>query len=134
MTTDHGRDIWCTDSLRTGRTVTGTRLVAQAVYRRFITERGALRGGEDEANYGLDLTQLVGQRGGRAPAESIKGRIRNEARKDPRVLDADVTVVRSVSGAAESWEITIQGRTATGPFELVLAVDEVTTKLVGLDA
>jgi hypothetical protein len=93
-----------------------------------------LRGGEDEANFGLDLTKMIGAVGGAAGAESWKGRIRNECRKDPRVLDAQVSIVRVVDGPAESWTITVDCTTAAGPFELVIGVSEVTTKLLGFDA
>ncbi len=57
---DFGREISCTDSLKTGRFSTGARLVAEAAYRRLTTPRGTLRGGEEEANYGIDLTEMCG--------------------------------------------------------------------------
>lgn len=132
MTTDFGRDMWAQDSVRTGRFASGARLVGQAVYRRLITQRGALRGGEDEANYGFDLTGLVGSVGGKIPAAAAASSIRNECRKDPRVEDAVVTVVRVVDGVAESWLVTVDARTAKGPFELVLKVEDVTVTMVGL--
>mgnify|MGYP000564826546 CR=1 FL=1 len=36
------------------------RLVAEAIYRRLTTPPGTLLGGDDEANYGLDLLSLIG--------------------------------------------------------------------------
>ena len=129
---DFGRDIDCTDSLRTGRYVTGTRLVAQAIYRRLITERGSLRGGEDEANYGLDLTRMIGQSTTRTSARVWEGRIRGEALKDPRVQDCVATVVAASNGVGDIWTVTVDCTTAAGPFQLVLGVSDVTTRLVGL--
>jgi phage baseplate assembly protein W len=134
MATDYGRTIDCADSIRTGRYVTGVRLVAQAVYHRLITERGSLRGGEDEANYGEDLTAMVGHMTSKALVESWRSRIRNEAMKDPRVEDAVATITDVSEGVSERYEVTVECRTSKGPFQLVLGVDDVDVNLLGLEA
>lgn len=131
MTTDFGRDTWCLDSPRTGRLVTGTTLVAQRVYRRLITPRGMLRGGEDEANFGLDLSGLIGNVS--LSTGAIEGMIRGEVLKDPQVETATVTAAKSTSGAASSYSIEVSCTTALGPFDLVLEVSDVTVALVGLE-
>ena len=132
--TDYGKDIDCTDSLNTGRYVSGVRLVGQALYRRYITPRGALRGGEDEENYGLDLTEMIGEVASAAKREAWKGRIRNEALKEARVSDAVATITDVSTGVGEAYEVEIDARSADGPFQLVLEVDEVTVKLLGFES
>lgn len=127
-----GRDITCTTSLRTGRFSNGPRLVAEALYRRFSTPRGTLRGGEDEDNYGLDLTETVGSVVTASDIASLPGRIRAEAQKDERLSKVEVTVVRTNSGSAVSFDVTIEGETAEGEFTLVLGVNDVTVELLGV--
>lgn len=132
--TDFGRDLSCTTSLRTGRFVSGPRLVAEAAYRRLTTPRGMLRGGEEEANYGLDLTELVGSATGKEDAASLEGRIRNELVKDERIETVDVTVIASTKGPATSFAITVQAATADGPFTLRIQASELTVELLGITA
>jgi hypothetical protein len=133
--TDLGTDLSCTTSLRTGRYVTGTRLVAEAAFRRLTTPRGTLFWGEDEADYGLDLTELLlGQPNTTALASSLEGRIRNELKKDERIDDVSVAVVTSTLGAATTYDITIDGTTATGTFTLTIGASDVSVDLLGLAA
>jgi hypothetical protein len=132
---DFGTDLSCTTSLRTGRYVTGARLVAEAAYRRLITPRGTLFWGEDEADYGLDLTELlIGQPNTTALANSLEGRIRNELKKDERIDEVDVSVITSTVGASTTYDLTINATTAAGPFTLTLAANEVSVALLGLAA
>jgi hypothetical protein len=126
--TEFGKDISCTDELRTGRLSTGTRLVAEACYRRLITPRGTLRGGEDEANYGTDISTLVGENA--AIVDAIPGIVRTELLKDERIEEVNVTIARSQDGPAISLVIDIEGITAIGPFELQIGVSDVTTELL----
>ncbi len=131
--TDLGRDVSCTDSIRTGRFVTGARLVGEACYRRLTTPRGMLRGGEEEENYGLDLTELVGTTNIDSAAASLPGRIRAELEKDERVASVSVDVLVSKDGPASIFTITIEVQTlAVGPFTLVLLASAVTVELIGL--
>ncbi len=136
MTTDLGRDISCTTELRTGRFATGARVVAEAAYRRLTTPRGMLRGGEEEANYGLDLTELCGNTNPKAAAAALPGRIRSELTKDERIdpstIVVDVLVV--VEGPATSFTITIEAQAAAGPFTLKVLASAVTVELLGLGA
>ena len=128
-----GRDISCTTSLRTGRYATGVRLVAEAIFRRLITPRGMLRGGEEEANYGIDLQDLVGSSVDPATdADRLAGQIKAEAMKDERVDDCTVTLLATSSGPAISYQITIDAVTGEGPFTLVLAASAVTVEILGI--
>lgn len=129
-----GLDTSCTDSLRTGRLVSGARLVGEACYRRLITSRGTLPGGEDEQNYGLDLADLLGSVSTKADEAALPGRIQTELLKDERLNAVDVNVVSTKSGPSVSWEITIEGHTDAGPFVLVLGVAGVTVDLLKLQA
>lgn len=131
---DFGKDISCTTSLRTGRYATGPRLVAEAAYRRLTTPRGMLRGGEDEANYGIDLLGLIGQAPPKTIAAALPQRIQSELSKDERIATVNVVVTVTTKGPSTTFNIAISGTTAQGPFSLKLSVNEVTIELVGLDA
>jgi hypothetical protein len=129
---DFGRDVSCTTELRTGRYVTGARLVGEAIYRRLTTPRGMLRGGEDEADYGIDLVDLIGSAATKSDAAALGGRIQSEVLKDERVTSVDVTVVASTTGPATEFVVNIAAETADGPFALKLSISELTVELVGL--
>ncbi len=132
MTVDLGRDITCTKSLGSGRFASGVRLVAEACYRRLTTPRGLLRGGEEEANYGLDLTSLCGSTNPKAIAASLPGRIDSELRKDERVESVEVDVLQTTAGGLVSFAITISVVTGAGPFTLQLLASSVTVELLGI--
>jgi phage baseplate assembly protein W len=136
MATNVGRDVSCTTGLRTGRTVTGARLVAEAIYRRLTTRRGTLRGGRDEANYGINLPDYVGQPDTAIVRASLPGIITSEIVKDARIDASSVRVVVTPTsvGLGRAYSIRITASTLAGPFDLVLSVTEVTTTLVGLTA
>ncbi len=132
--TDFGRDTSCTDKYRSGILVSGRRLVAEACYRRLITARGTLRGGEDEANYGLDLADAIGQATSTKTAAALPGQIQTELLKDERVISVDVTVDATIQGPATSYAVAVNGQTDIGPFSLVLGVSGVTVDLLGIQA
>ncbi len=132
MATDYGRDISGTDFLKTGRFVTKTRLVGEAAYRRLTTPRGMLRGGEEEENYGLDLTELVGNVNPTAASASLPGRIKSELLKDERIESVDVEVLVTTTGPETSFQITIEALTGEGPFTLQLLATAVTVELLGV--
>ena len=130
--TEYGKDTSCTRGMRTGRLVTGVELVAEAIYRRLTTPRGTLRGGEEEANYGLDLASLVGSGTSPSAAAAMPGKIENECKKDERIESVTATVTSVVSGPATTWTIAIEAVTAAGPFALQIASNGVTSKLLGI--
>lgn len=134
MATNFGRDTSCTTSLRTGRLVTGARLVAESAYRRLTTPRGMLRGGEEELNFGLDLTEVIGSVKTAADAAALPGRIRAELKKDERIESVDVVVTETTSGPGRSFAVRVDALTAEGPFTLAIAVSEVTVELLGIKA
>lgn len=132
MASVFGTDTSCTTSLRTGRLVTGPRLVAEASYRRLTTPRGMLRGGADEANYGLDLADEIGSTNIVATAASLPGRISSELLKDERLDSVEVKVTTTTIGPSTTFYVSIEGQTAEGPFLLTLAVSDVTVSLLGI--
>lgn len=129
--TAFGRDTSCTDALRSGRFVSGARLVAEAIYRRLITPRGMLRGGEGEADYGLDLMGLIGRTTSAADRAALPGVVAAEVRKDERVDTVDVRVTSTVHGPTTAYDVAISCTTAAGPFELVVRVSDLTIQMVG---
>jgi hypothetical protein len=134
MAVDPGTDTSCMTGLRTGRLVSGARLIAEAAYRRLNTPRGTLRGGEEEANYGLDLTECIGSAQTDADRAAMPGRISMELAKDERIVETHVEVTESTDGQAKSWDVLIECGTTAGPFSLRLGVSEVTTTLLGIKA
>jgi hypothetical protein len=131
-TVDFGRDLSCTDSIKTGRFVTGPRLVGEAVYRRLITPRGVLRGGDAEADYGFDLIGKLGSTTSASESAALEGQVQSEILKDERVESADVSVASVRSGPSISWTISVEALTSLGPFQLVLSVNDVTAELLGI--
>lgn len=129
-----GREMSCMTSLRTGQFVSGARLVAEADYRRLTTPRGMLRGGEQEKDYGLDLTELVGSVVTRNDAAALEGRIRNELMKDERHESVSVVVHSITRGPKTTFQVRINAITTEGPFELALLVSEVTVEVLGITA
>jgi hypothetical protein len=93
-----------------------------------------LRGGEEEANYGLDLSELVGKLSPTAVAASLPARIRAELSKDERVDSVDVDVAIAIEGPAASFNIAIRVVTGEGPFTLQLLVSAVDVALLGIES
>lgn len=132
MATEFGKDVSCTDSLRAGRYVSGVRLVAESYYRRLTTPRGTLRGGEDEAHFGLDLTEYIGRTNAKADRAALPGLIANELGKDERTLSVDVDIVETIAGGLVTWQVTIRAETTVGPFTLQIGVSSVSASLLGI--
>jgi hypothetical protein len=132
LSSDFGRDVSCTTALRTGRFASKFRLVGEACYRRLTTPRGTLRGGEEEADYGLDLTELVGTTNPTSTAAALPGRISGELLKDERIVKVDTEVTVTRDGAATSFAIEIRVETTEGPFTLALLATDVTVELIGM--
>jgi len=129
---DFGKDIACTDSLRTGSYARGLRVVAEACYRRLTTPRGMLRGGEEEEDYGFDLAGYVGSTNPKAAEASMPGRIQTELLKDERVESVSVEVTTIADASSDvSFTVAIDVVTGEGPFTLQIGVSAVTVDLIG---
>lgn len=129
---DFGVDMSATTEIRPGTIVTGPRLVAEALFRRYTTPRGDLRGGEDEANYGEDLTEIIGSVDPKNRGATLSARCRNEALKDDRIDAAalEIEVLETTANGEVSFQIRIDAGTAAGPFSLTMSVSLVTVELV----
>ncbi len=126
MAINYGRDLSCLNRLETGRTVTGTELVLQAIYRRLITPRGSVI---DAPNYGTNIEELLSRAYTKEGLASIPGIIRAEVLKDERVLTATVKA-RFETFPNVRLVVEIDCTSAAGPFDLTLGVSEVSTELL----
>ena len=133
-TVAEARDTYCLDSLRPGVYVTGVELVAQRCYRRLITPRGMLRGGEEEENFGLDLAGFVGSAAPATVDAMLPSVVRNELLKDSAVDDVTVTASRVEGGGLVSWTLSIEIATTDGDVTLIVGVSEVSVGLIGVRA
>lgn len=135
MAAGYGVDTWCLDSVQTGRLARGPMLVAQAIYRRFITPRGALRGGDEESAYGLDVSAYIGAVGAATAVAALPGLMRAEALKDQRVSDAQAQVA-AVTSADGLTTITIALHVtlydSDDDFTLTLGINSVTVTVLGV--
>jgi phage baseplate assembly protein W len=127
-----GVELWCTSGIRSGLLVSGLTVVAQAIFRRLTTPKGSLYGGEDEANYGLDLVGILGSAATPNQAAAVPGQVEAEVLKDERVDSCTVTVTSITNGPVVAWTVTIAAVTGDGPFTLVLGVSDVTVQLLGV--
>lgn len=102
-------------------------VVGQRVMRRLLTPRGGLAAIGGDPNFGWDVRQYIN--GKLSPSAETKAQqeIRNECLKDEAVLDASVTFAYTFNGALT---ITIQITGATGPFALVLPVQNLSAAQV----
>jgi hypothetical protein len=126
MTTpvDFGTGWSATDSLTMPAIlVTGNRVVAEAIVRRWNTPRGGM---PDDPAYGYDLTAYLNDDLGPGDLAKIGSQAAAEALKDQRVNSATVTV-QLLGG-----ELLVTGSlgTANGPFNLVANVSSVTVTLL----
>lgn len=130
MSTDFGKDTSCTNGLRTGQYSSGLRLRGEALYRRFRTPRGSLRGGEEEQNYGLDLLELIGSVSTANDIAALQGKIQAEALKDPTIQTVAVSVLSNTDGPSTTYTINISADTDQGPFDLVISASAASVELL----
>lgn len=124
---DLGVDVNAVDDLDPLFTPVSGRLAhAQAIARRFGTQRGSLANIGDSSDYGYDLRELLNDdTGPRAPFE-IATNMEREALKDERTLSARATVTL-ISGRLSA---VLALSDANGPFTLTLVASAVTVELL----
>jgi len=134
MSVGFGRDTWCLDALSPGRYATGNVLLAQAIYRRLTTPRGTLRGSEEAAAYGFDVSSYVGAVGEDAvntlPAQGV-----SEIQKDDRVLNATCIANATTDRGGNTQidlEISVTPADGGADFTLTLSVTDYATRITGL--
>lgn len=126
------RDTYCLDSLQPGRTARGKTLLGQRCYHRLITPPGTLRGGEEEADFGLDLAAKIGEADELTNEKMLPGLVQNELLKDPTVDSVTVIATRTESGGLVSWELAIHVEGVDGEVDLLVAASEVSVDLLGI--
>lgn len=136
MSTGYGADTWCLDTLSPGRYASGAGLVAQALYRRLITPRGTLRGGDEEGAYGLDVSGYCGAVGYDTAVNALPGLVQAELLKDDRVSDVSVSASIAASGNGAGGldiqlEISVLLADESGDFVLTLAINDVRVSVLG---
>lgn len=134
MSAGFGLDTWCLSGLATGRTVTGKTLVAQAIYRRLTTPRGTLSGGDDEENYGFDVSEFVGAVDEDTVVVALPNMVRAEILKDDRLSAATVTssVSRTTAGLTTiTLDVDAMLADSGETFSLTLGVSETGVAVLG---
>ncbi len=119
---------WSDDLNPTGRLVSGFELLAQAVFHRLRTPRGACLDAPDD---GLDLAEDLSSPMTPAQLAGIPGDIRSELLKDSRFVDAEVDF-RQIS--PEVFKFTIGITLSSGPeFDLVIGVADAAVRLLAVN-
>lgn len=136
MATGFGVDIWCTDSLHTGRLARGAAIVVQALYRRFITPQGtlpAISDDDEDLAYGFDVAAYVGAVGADTAIAALPGIMRAQGLKDDRIASLAFTVT-AVDEGAGLVTLLLEGEGVlhdeSESFDLTLSTDGVTLELL----
>ncbi len=109
--------------------ISGPRVIAEAVARRWTSEKGSLFWDPDG---GEDVRALLGSRFDPAEAVDLQATLSAEAEKDERVLRCSVLVTWEL--AARRVRIRAAVTPAEGPsFQFVMPVDAVTSAVLGLE-
>lgn len=120
INTDFGSDLSCVKDLDPRCVVvTGRRLLAEAIVRRWITPRGGLI---DDPNYGTDVTAYLNDDVKPSDIATLKSAMAAEAEKDERVNSCDIDVQIPPFGTGV-YTITALVHDNNGPFQLVVSVD-----------
>lgn len=134
MSTDFGTDVSCvTDVDPRCAVVSGRRLLAEAVARRLITPRGRLIG---DPNYGTDITDYINDDVSKTNLAAMRAAIIAEARKDERVEKCQVIITPPPARdmGIGKYLIAVTLTDADGPFDLTLAVNQLTLELLDVAA
>jgi hypothetical protein len=108
--------------------------VALALYRRLITPRGTLQGGDEEAAYGIDLTDYIGAVGTDNAIAMLPSVVAAELRKDDRVesVSAVATATQEAAGLVSIMlVISVQLVDDDESFDLTIGVSSVGVELLG---
>jgi hypothetical protein len=96
------------------------------------TSRGTVYGGEEEKNFGDDLTEMIGSTD--TSTAALIDRCKATAKKDERINSVNVVInATTTSAGAKEYAIAIECTTDAGPFTLQLAASAVRTDLIGIE-
>jgi len=107
--------------------VKGNRVVGEAIARRLTSPRGQL---VDDPNYGFALSEFVNADLTPTDLVRIQASVQAECVKDERVFSAVATVTLATTAAGAVLIATIVVTTATGPFLLVLSVNDISAEIL----
>lgn len=110
------------------RKISGNRVVAEAVARRWTMSKGSMFW---DADAGEDIREKLKAKLDEATIEEMQASLAGEAMKDERVLTATVLVTFDVS--RQKLRIRCSIVTAQGPFEFVMGISTVTAEVLGLE-
>lgn len=107
--------------------LSGADNLVAALLRRLITPRGGLF---YDPNYGVDLREYVQAALGPQEIYEIEEFTAAELAKDPRVLSATATVLNPNLLSQRGLALRLEVETEEGPFDLILAVDQVSVEVL----
>jgi hypothetical protein len=126
LTPDFGLDVSCLPDLDPSFTlISGFRVVAEAIARRFITPKGTLL---RDPNYGFDVRSILNEKFTPANLFLWRRLMIAQAELDERVLSTDITLTLGTDN--RSLRIHAAIVTAQGPFTMVLDVGHVRVELL----
>ena len=130
MATDFGTCISATTDLpRRWSFITGPRVVAEALVRRWNTERGRL---PYDGNYGTDARLMIGETQTGNWASEMESAMAREAEKDERVEECTMAIAYNF--ATSTATVTATVALSAGPtFRLVAAISDVTVTLLRVE-
>jgi phage baseplate assembly protein W len=125
---DYGTDLACITGLSPEcRSVSGLRLLSEAIVRRLTTPRGRVI---DAPDYGTDLHDYLGAEFTPRTSAQIVAAIKGELDKDERIAQSE-PVIQTLDSLARSMTIAIAVTTVEGvTFRLVMSVSQLTTELL----
>lgn len=128
MATNYGSDTYCLTDLQLIDTIiTDPRqIIGQRIARRLQVQRGALALINDDPNGGFDIRQYLNAKMGPGEIASAQSAIEAECLKDEEVQSASVSMTLD----AGNLSISIRLAGASGPFQLVLNVSQITTDVI----
>jgi hypothetical protein len=105
--------------------ISGPRVVAEAIVRRWTTPAGALF---YDPSFGEDVRSQLSAAVAPATLFALRARLVAQAEEDERVLEAVVDV--ALDPLTRRLLVRAQIRTANGPFSLVVSIDRLTVELL----
>jgi hypothetical protein len=124
--TDYGSDVAMEpDFDETWTLITGRRVMAERLVRRFTTPKGTLPFWPDD---GFDVRDWLREEISRATLHELRQSLVNEGEKDEQLLSLDVSITFNPS--SETLSVTLSCVDADGPFTLVLNVSALTVDLL----
>lgn len=128
----YGIGIQCTSDFPVTMQIVGsTRIVVEALYRRFITDTGALAFIGDDPNYGLNLRTMINDEMNPATIAAWNQAIVAQCMQEETIFSANSSILFSPQTSTADVTISVSLFNG-GTFKLVLSVNEVTAQLMSV--